>query len=142
MYLDGGWQTLVDGLVAAATNAKARIVMGKKAVKVRGSNSEWMVTLSDRTQVSAKVLVIATVPKDAYGLFHDGERSEVLSKAVKELKPIRMACLDVALSNLPQSDALFALGIDLPLYFSVHSAYAKLAPKKGALIHLAKYLGT
>jgi phytoene dehydrogenase-like protein len=142
MYLDGGWQTLVDGLVAAATNAKARIVMGKKAVKVQRSNSEWMATLSDRTQISAKVLVIATGPKDAYGLFHDGERSEVLSKAVKELKPIRMACLDVALSNLPQSDALFALGIDSPLYFSVHSAYAKLAPKNGALIHLAKYLGT
>ena len=142
MYLDGGWQTLVDGLVVAATNAKARVVMGKKAVKVQRSNSEWIVTLSDRTQMSAKVLVIATGPRDAYGLFYDGERSEVVSKAVKELKPIRMACLDVALSNLPQSDALFALGIDSPLYFSVHSAYAKLAPKNGALVHLAKYLGT
>jgi phytoene dehydrogenase-like protein len=142
MYLDGGWQTLVDGLVAAATNAKARIVMGKKAVKVQRSNSEWIVTLSDRTQTSAKVLVIATGPRDAYSLFYDGERSEVLSKAVKELKPIRMACLDVALSNLPQGDALFALGIDSPLYFSVHSAYAKLAPENGAFIHLAKYLGT
>jgi phytoene dehydrogenase-like protein len=47
MYLDGGWQTLVDGLVAAATNVKARVVMGKKAVKVQRSNSEWIVTLSD-----------------------------------------------------------------------------------------------
>ena len=142
MYLDGGWQTLVDGLVAAATNAKARVVMGKKAVKVQRSNSEWIVTLSDRTQMSAKVLVIATGPRDAYGLFYDGERSEVVSKAVKELKPIRMACLDVALRSLPQKDVLFALGIDSPLYFSVHSASAKLAPENGALIHVAKYLGT
>src|ERR687897_675178 len=142
MYLDGGWQTLVVGLVAAATNAKARVVMGKKAVKVQRSNSEWIVTLSDRTQISAKILVIATGPKDAHALFHDGERPEVLSKAVKEAKPVRMACLDVALSNLPKSDVLFALGIDSPLYFSVHSAYAKLAPKNGALVHLAKYLGT
>jgi phytoene dehydrogenase-like protein len=142
MYLDGGWQTLVDGLVAAATNAKARIVMGKKAVKVQRSNSGWLVTLSDRTEMSAKILVIATGPRDAYGLFHDGERSEVLSKAVKELKPVRLACLDVALSSLPQKDVLFALGIESPLYFSVHSAYAKLAAKNGALIHLAKYLGT
>jgi len=51
-------------------------------------------------------------------------------------------CLDVALSSLPDKDALFALGVDRPLYFSVHSAYAKLAPKDGALIHVAKYLGT
>jgi phytoene dehydrogenase-like protein len=66
----------------------------------------------------------------------------MVSKAAKEARPIRMACLDVALNNLPDKDALFALGVDLPLYFSVHSAYAKLAPKGGALIHVAKYLGT
>ena len=66
----------------------------------------------------------------------------MLSKAAKEAKPVRVACLDVALNHLPDKDALFALGVDRPLYFSVHSAYAKLAPEGGALIHLAKYLGT
>ena len=48
----------------------------------------------------------------------------------------------LALSSLPDKDALFALGVDRPLYFSVHSAYAKLAPEGDALIHVAKYLGT
>jgi phytoene dehydrogenase-like protein len=141
MYLDGGWQTLVDGLITVATNAKARIVRGKKATKVQRSNSGWLVSLSDHTQISAKILVIAAGPRDAYALFHDGERSEVLSKAVKEAKPVHLACLDVALSSLPQKDVLFALGIDSPLYFSVHSASARLAPENGALIHVAKYLG-
>jgi phytoene dehydrogenase-like protein len=142
MYLDRGWQTLVDGLVAAAKNAKVRIVMGKKVTKLQKSDSSWLVTLSDHSQVSAKVLVIATGPREADALFHDGEKSQALSKAAKEAKPIRMACLDVALSSLPQKDALFALGIDSPLYFSVHSASAELAPLNGALIHVAKYLGT
>jgi phytoene dehydrogenase-like protein len=141
MYLDGGWQTTVDGLVTAATNAKARIVRGKKATNVQRSNSGWQVTLSDHSQISAKMLVIAAGPRDAYALFHDGERPEVLSKAVKEAKPVHLACLDVALSSLPQKDVLFALGIDSPLYYSVHSASAKLAPENGALIHVAKYLG-
>ena len=142
MYLDGGWQTLVDGLLTVATNAKARIVRGKKATKVQRSNSGWLVTLADHTQIPAKILVIAAGPRDAQALFHDGERPEVLSKAVKETKPVRMACLDVALSSLPQKDVLFALGIDSPLYFSVHSAAAKLAPENGgALIHVSKYLG-
>ena len=36
----------------------------------------------------------------------------------------------------------FALGIDQPLYFSVHSAAAKLAPAGGVLLHVAKYLPT
>ena len=64
----------------------------------------------------------------------------MVSKAAKESRPIRMACLDVALNNLPDKDALFALGVDLPLYFSVHSAYAKLAPEGGSLIHVAEHL--
>ncbi len=34
------------------------------------------------------------------------------------------------------------MGVDRPLYFSVHSTYAKLAPEGGALIHISKYLGT
>ena len=142
MYLDRGWQTLVDGLVSAAKNAKARIVMGKKATKVQRSGSGWQVTLVDQSQVSAKILVIASGPNEAQALFHDGEKPEALSKAVKEAKPVRLACLDVALSSLPQKDTLFALGIDSPLYYSVHSAYAELAPPNGALIHVAKYLGT
>src|SRR3546814_19437837 len=57
-------------------------------------------------------------------------------------RSIRLVCLDVALSSLPDKDTLFALGIDRPLYFSVHSTHAKLAPEGGALIHVAKYLGT
>jgi len=143
MYLDGGWQTLVDGLLTVAKNANANIVMGKKAIKVKRTNSsEWQVVLSDKTELSAKIVVIAAGPNDAYSLFDDSERPDVLSKAAKEAKPIRLVCLDVALSSLPDKDTLFALGVDRPLYFSVHSAYAKLAPKDGALIHVAKYLGT
>jgi phytoene dehydrogenase-like protein len=143
MYLDGGWQTLVDGLLTIAKNANTRIVMDKKAISVKRTNSSgWQVLLSDKTQVSAKIVVIAAGPMDAYSLFDDKERPEVLSKAAKAAKPIRLVCLDVALSSLPDKDALFALGVDRPLYFSVHSAYAKLAPEGGALIHVAKYLGT
>jgi len=142
MYVDGGWQTLVDGLLTVAKNANARIVMDKKAINVKRTDSfGWQVLLSDKTQVSAKIVVIAAGPMDAYSLFDEKERPEVLSKAAKEAKPVRLVCLDVALSSLPDKDALFALGIDRPLYFSVHSTYAKLAPEGGALIHVAKYLG-
>jgi phytoene dehydrogenase-like protein len=143
MYLDGGWQTLVDGLLTVAKNAKAKIVMGKKAIRVkRNDSSGWQVLLDNKTEVSAKIVVIAAGPMDAYSLFDDNDRPDVLSKVAKEAKPIRLVCLDVALSSLPDKDTLFALGVDHPLYFSVHSAYAKLAPKGGALIHVAKYLGT
>ena len=74
MYLDGGWQTLVDGLLAIAKNANTKIVMDKKAISVKRTDSSgWQVLLSDKTQVSAKIVVIAADPMDAYSLFDDKE---------------------------------------------------------------------
>lgn len=60
MYLDGGWQTLVDGLVTIAKNVNARIVTGKKATSLkRIDTSRCLVLLSDKNQISAKVVVIS-----------------------------------------------------------------------------------
>jgi len=81
MYLDRGWQSLVDGLVSAAKNANARIVLGKKVTKLQRNGSGWLVTLSEQSQTSAKVLVIATGPHEAEALFHDGEKPEEIGRA-------------------------------------------------------------
>src|SRR5258706_4155069 len=54
--------------------------------------------------------------------------------------PVRVATLDVALRSLPKPNATVAFGVDTPLYFSVHSAVAALAPAGGAMIHVANDL--
>jgi len=54
--------------------------------------------------------------------------------------PVRAACLDVALSRLPNDKATFALGVDHPLYLSVHSRTARVAPAGAALVSTMKYL--
>ena len=45
----------------------------------------------------------------------------------------------MALSKLPAPKEKLAFGVDRPFYFSVHSEWAQLTPKGGALIHAAKY---
>jgi phytoene dehydrogenase-like protein len=55
--------------------------------------------------------------------------------------PVRAACLDVALDRLPRPQQRFALGLDRPLYFSVHSAAANLAPAGITVLHVMKYSG-
>ena len=40
MYVDGGWQTFVDGLLTVAKNANVRIIMGKKTTKVKRTDLE------------------------------------------------------------------------------------------------------
>ena len=44
----------------------------------------------------------------------------------------------IVLSAVPYSRV--ALGLDLPLYFSVHTRVASLAPRGAALVHLTRYL--
>ena len=57
---------------------------GKKAISVKRTDSSgWQVLLSDKTQVSAKIVVIAAGPMDTYSLFDDKERPEVLSRGSK-----------------------------------------------------------
>ena len=53
---------------------------------------------------------------------------------------VRVACLDLGLRTFPRSAARVALGIDQPLYLSVHSTVARLAPAGAAVVHACKYL--
>jgi phytoene dehydrogenase-like protein len=69
-----------------------------------------------------------------------GGADAALQQWVAAATPVTAACLDVALQRLPQPRTLFALGIDQPLYLSVHSAVARLAPAGAATIQVAKYL--
>jgi phytoene dehydrogenase-like protein len=140
LYLDGGWQTLARGLRDAAVKEGVRIIAGgrvkavERDVRVRG------VRLADGVFYPAQAVVIAAGPAEACELIEGGERT-ILYEWAKAAIPVRAACLNVALEYLPRPRALFALGIDRPLYFSVHSAAAKLGPENGALIHASKYLG-
>ena len=91
---------------------------------------EDSVVLGDGRKLKASAIVLAVAPFEVARL----------TGHVTELEPIRAGCLDVALSRLPDPTTNFALGIDEPLYFSVHSSVAKLAPAGAALIHVARYL--
>jgi phytoene dehydrogenase-like protein len=136
LYLDGGWQTLVDGLRAAATAAGVRIASGARVVAVERDSTVRAVRLADGTLTEAGAVVLATDPATAAELAGDAG----LAAGAGALVPVLAACLDVCLASLPRRRSLFALGIDRPLYLSVHSAVAKLAPEGGALVHVARYL--
>ncbi len=137
LYLDGGWQTLVDKLRAAAEQAGAQFVTGARVARIEHNGTVQAVHLADGKRLSVAAAILATSPAEASALLDDGTQ-HVWARTPA---PVKVACLDVALQRLPDPRALFALGIDRPLYFSVHSATARLAPADGALIHVAMYLG-
>jgi hypothetical protein len=66
--------------------------------------------------------------------------AEELRVAADRSVAVCAACLDLGLSQLPEPRQKFALGLDEPLYLSVHSSAARLAPEGGALVHILRYL--
>lgn len=141
LYIDGGWQSLVDALAEQASDRGVTIETGSKASLVErdAAGAVRAVRLEDGRVYEASYVIIAAAPRVAARIIQDGEGSSLTAFAEHSI-PIRLASLDVCLSRLPDPKATFALGIDQSLYLSVHSAFARLAPEGAAMIHVAKYL--
>ncbi len=116
-FLDHGWQTLVDGLAARARSL---------GVEIRCS-----APVNSIAELDADGIIMAVPPATV---------EKLIGVSFLHLRPVRVACLDLGLSALPEDAANFGLGVDRPIYYSVHSAAAKLAPVGSALIQMTKYL--
>ena len=161
-YLDEGWQKLVDSLHSLAVAAGVNFVSSNRVVAVHHTGGAMRMIelggleLEDRNdtqslampderpeyQPGAKIpasdVLLAVEPSSAAEMIRAGGDDSICS-AWSWMRPVEATCLDVALSSLPNPKNTFALGIDKPTYFSVHSAAAQLTPKGGALIHVMKY---
>lgn len=137
LYVDGGWRTLVEGLRESAERAGAKIVAGTRVASIECDDAVRAVRLASGERIPASGAVLAVPPETAAAL---APESAALRDFAARAVPVRAATLDLGLSRLPEPKRRFALGIDAPLYFSVHSAYAKVAPEAAATIHVAKYL--
>lgn len=157
IYVDEGWQKIVDALHSAAVSAGVNFVTSSRVVGIHHDGSVRGVELggleldADRmdtqalawplpkpeevsgTRVPAETVLLTVDPASAAEVAGD------VGSAWTGGEPVTAACLDVALRALPQPRNLFAIGIDRPVYYAVHSRFAQLTPKGGALVHLVKY---
>lgn len=139
-YVEGGWQTLVDGLRRVAEQAGVHIEVGKRVASVVHQYGRVQgVRLSDESTLAASSVVLATDPQEAVKLIDEGNYSP-LREIVDSLVPARVACLDVALSRLPDPRYPIVQDLDQPRFLSTQSVYARVAPKGGALISTFKQL--
>jgi phytoene dehydrogenase-like protein len=139
-YIDGGWQTLVDGLRRAAEQAGARIVSDTRVTAVEhGAGAVQGVRLDDGGLVRAAAVILATSPQDAVRLV-DGGAYPALRSVVDGLVPAQIACLDVALGRMPDPRHPIVQDLEHPRFLTAQSQFAHIAPEGGALIHTFKQL--
>ncbi len=140
LYIDGGWQTLVDGLRTKAEQAGARIMSGTRVEAVEYQDGQVRgVRLRDGGTIRASAVILATAPAEAVKLIDDGTY-EPLRRIVDPLVPAQVACLDVALRRLPDPRHAVVQDMEGPRFISAQSLYAQIAPEGGALIHVLKLL--
>jgi hypothetical protein len=113
LYLDGGWETLIRGLAAKAVAMGVVVETGQSIGDVHPGT-------------------ILALPPD--------EVERLTGVRLPARIPVRAACLDLGLRRLPKTSALFAMDLDEPLYFSVHSASARLAPEGSASVQIVRYM--
>lgn len=132
LYLDSGWQSLVDALERAARAAGVEIETGQRveAIEVSATGAVAGVRLADGRVASAIFAVVAASPRATRALLGNAAPAW-LDRFVEGAVPVRAACLDVGLNRLPDPRVTFALGVDRAMYLSVHSAWARLAPEGG-----------
>jgi phytoene dehydrogenase-like protein len=134
-YLDGGWQTIVDGLRRMAQAAGVEVQRGERAAALSGdARGVTGVVLGDGTRLATRKVVLAVDPGTARALLAP------VGATVRPTTPVRAAVLDLALERLPNPEGRFVMSLDRPLYLSVHSLAARLAPGDGAVVHVARYL--
>ncbi len=128
-YVDGGWQTLVDGLRQAAEQAGARLRSRTPvAALVVRDNRVAGVRLVSGEGLSASIVIVATPPRDAATLLG---QVDVPSPS---LTPAQVACLDVALSELPVPAHPVVQDLDRARFLTAQSVYSRIAPPGGALV--------
>lgn len=136
-YIDGGWVTLVNGLRRVVEEAGGTVEVAARVAAVESTSAGHTIRLADGRAISSKSIVLAVSPAAAAELLPgDATLASISRSAV----PARAACLDVSVSKLPSPRRTFALGIDTPIYYSVHSKVARLAPGGMHTVSVAKYL--
>ena len=138
-YLDQGWQTIADGLWNVGQQSGVQTRTGVEVKAVTKVDQQMIVQLSQGESICAKSVVLAVAPTTISQILRLPP-DHALVQWSRQNRPVRAACLDVALSRLTRPERLFALGLDSPLYYSVHSAVAKLGPENTHILHVMKYL--
>jgi phytoene dehydrogenase-like protein len=158
VYIDEGWQKIVDALQSNAVTSGVNFVTSSRVIRVVHDDAVRALDLGgleeEQRDTTVEILRPDPTPADATGarlavdtviLAVDPSTAMQMvggasfARGWGSLKPVTATCLDVALSRLPDPKRTFAIGFDRPVYFGVHSAHGQLTPQGGAMVHVAKY---
>ena len=140
LYLHGGWASLVDGLADAVRTAGGQIRTRAVVDAIEHDSHVRAVRLADGTTLAADAAIVAVNDPHRVPALLAGPGAASVEEATAGAVAVRMAHLDVALRPLPRPRWANVLGIDEPIYLTVQSDVARVAPPGGASLNVGRYL--
>lgn len=141
LYIDKGWQTIIDQLHNKAIISGVQIESGINVKEIRLiENGYAQLSLSNEEELTCKYVLCTTGPRELTKML--GENiTQTQRDFFTGLSPIKGAALDIALTQLPKPNRLFVMEITEPFYYSVHSNSAILSENENTIVlHVFKYL--
>lgn len=126
LYLDRGWDQLVDGLAAQVE------VRSHTTVTTLDAGAGGVRVETSAGSLTARSVVVALATPDAARALLPGD------PGWRDLgEPVTVACLDVAAARVPQPG--YVLSADQPLYGTMQGPPARQAPEGKAVVAVVRY---
>ncbi len=133
LYLDGGWQSLIDSLRERFAEAGGELRTKCRVIGLERRTGGLRLLLQDGDSLQARAVVLAAGRQTAEQLLAPWE------VRWPQARPLVASSLDLVLDALPRPRHRFVLGVDAPLYLSLHSSTARLAEPGLHVLHAMRY---
>ncbi|MEH7379969.1 FAD-dependent oxidoreductase [Bacillus sp. JJ1533] len=138
LYVDGGWETIVQKLKKQAEAWGAEILTNKNVTNIEHHEQYQIIQCSDGTIIHVPDCIVAAPPKEAINMINGAEHTS-LRLWNEQAIPVTACCLDIGIKKLPNPKHQFAIGLDQALFFTNQSRAAKLSEDGTLVVSLAKY---
>ena len=140
LYVNGGWQSLINQLTTRAQQAGVSIRNGVSVQEVRGTMPRIEIKLKDESRLISRNIISTAGPKSTLA-FLNPALTTTEEALYRQLVPVYAACLDLVVTGMPNPQTTFVLGADAPWYYANHSATASLSiHSERNVVHVMKYL--
>lgn len=140
LYMDRGWQTIIDQLHNKVVISGVQIQSAMKVNEIKMVENNFKLSLSNEEELTCKYVLSTIGPRELTKILGENITKTQMDFFTQTI-PVKGASLDVALTQLPKPNRLFAMEITKPFYYSVHSNAAILSENQNTIVlHVFKYL--
>ncbi|MGE8205618.1 phytoene desaturase family protein [Heyndrickxia sp. NPDC080065] len=138
LYVDGGWETIIQKLKKEAIDAGADIICGRNLIEIEHHDQSISILCSNGELLTSADCIIATPPKEAMKMIKGSENTSLYQWNEQSI-PVTASCLDLAVKKLPNPANQFVIGLDQSLFFTNQSRASKLCEDGTLVVSLTKY---